>query len=234
MTAHEITKLKSGTKLTVLQKDHGWWKVRRGSDDQVGWIASWVANNTTLKTPTRLSEATIVLDPGHGGSDTGALSIDRKHYEKTYTLATARATRDALEETGARVIMVRDSDKVVPLLYIPRSAEKYQADAQISFHFDSSDKNNSASGISQYYYNHNSLGLVKAMNKSLNNLPLENRGYETMPYLVIKDVSRPAVLLELGFINSKKDFRYIRQSSYQQKVAKDIKQGLNSYLGQNN
>ncbi|GIC69495.1 N-acetylmuramoyl-L-alanine amidase [Fructobacillus tropaeoli] len=226
----QITKLKAGTKLTVVAKNNGWWQVKRDNNQKVGWVASWVANNTKLKTATQLSEATIVLDPGHGGSDTGAISTDGKHYEKTYTLKTALATEKVLTDAGARVIMVRTKDVVVPLLYIPRKAEKYNADAQISFHFDSSESNNSASGVSQYYYNDNSQSLAQALNGSLNNLPLENRGYETMPYLVIKDVTRPAVLLENGFINSDHDFSYIRQSSYQQKIARDVKSGFVAYL----
>ncbi|GAP00429.1 N-acetylmuramoyl-L-alanine amidase [Fructobacillus ficulneus] len=226
----EITKLNSGTKLTVVARNNGWWKVKRNDNQKVGWVASWVANNTKIRTATLLSEATIVLDPGHGGSDTGAISTDGKHYEKTYTLRTARATEKVLTDAGARVIMVRNSDVVVPLLYIPRKAEKYNADAQISFHFDSSESNNTASGVSQYYYNDNSLPLAQALSGSLNNLPLNNRGYETMPYLVIKDVTRPAVLLENGFINSDSDFSYIRQTRYQQKIATDIKTGLITYL----
>lgn len=115
----EITKLKAGTKLTVVEKNNGWWKVKRENNQKVGWVASWVANNTKIKKPTLLSESTIVLDPGHGGSDTGAISTDGKHYEKTYTLRTALATEKVLTDAGARVIMVRKTDVVVPLLYIP-------------------------------------------------------------------------------------------------------------------
>ncbi|MBS9337465.1 N-acetylmuramoyl-L-alanine amidase [Fructobacillus parabroussonetiae] len=229
----QILALKSGTKLTVLKRQNGWWYVKDAKDDKAGWVASWVANNTFLKKPTALSEATIVLDPGHGGSDTGAMSYNNKYYEKTYTLKTALATRKELEKTGARVLMTRTTDVVVPLLYIPRKAEKYQADAQISFHFDASGSHNSASGISQYYYNSNSLGLVQSLSNSLNNLPLQNRGYDSIPYLVIKDVTRPAVLLEMGFIDSDKDLTYIKSTSYQEKVAKDVKAGLLNYI-QNN
>ncbi|MBS9335948.1 N-acetylmuramoyl-L-alanine amidase [Fructobacillus papyrifericola] len=232
-TSKQILALKSGTKLTVLKRQNGWWYVKDSKDDQEGWVASWVANNTFLKKPTALSEATIVLDPGHGGSDTGAMSYNNKYYEKTYTLKTALATKKELEKTGARVLMTRTKDVVVPLLYIPRTAEKYQADAQISFHFDASGTHNSASGISQYYYNSNSLPLVQSLSKSLNNLPLENRGYDSIPYLVIKDVTRPAVLLEMGFIDSDKDLTYIKSTSYQEKVAKDVTQGLKNYIQSN-
>ncbi|MBS9338238.1 N-acetylmuramoyl-L-alanine amidase [Fructobacillus sp. M2-14] len=232
-TAKELTTLKSGTKLTVLERKNGWWRVRDSKNDNEGWVASWLANNTWLKKPTALSEATIVLDPGHGGSDTGAMAYNKKKYEKTYTLQTAKQTEKVLTQAGARVFLTRDKDVIVPLLHIPRTAEKYQADAQISFHFDSSDSHNSASGISQFYYNDNSLPLAQALNKSLDNLPLENRGYESIPYLVIKDVSRPAVLLELGFINSDKDLSYITSESYQKKAAMDIKVGLDQYLENN-
>ncbi|MFC4760574.1 N-acetylmuramoyl-L-alanine amidase [Fructobacillus durionis] len=232
-TSKQIIAMKAGTKLTVLKRQNGWWYVKDSKDDQEGWVASWVANNTFLKKPTALSEATIVLDPGHGGSDTGAMSYNNKYYEKTYTLKTALATRKDLEKTGARVLMTRSTDVIVPLLYIPRTAEKYQADAQISFHFDASGTHNSASGISQYYYNSNSLSLVQSLSKSLNNLPLQNRGYDSIPYLVIKDVTRPAVLLELGFIDSDKDLNYIKSTSYQEKIAKDITNGLYNYIQSN-
>ncbi|MCO0831538.1 N-acetylmuramoyl-L-alanine amidase [Fructobacillus sp. W13] len=232
-TSKQLASLKAGTKLTVLERKNGWWRVKDDKNNDEGWVASWVANNTWLKKPTKLSEATIVLDPGHGGSDTGAMAWNKKKYEKTYTLQTAKVTEKELTKAGARVLLTRDKDVIVPLLHIPRTAEKYQADAQISFHFDSSDTHNSASGISQFYYNDNSLPLAQALNKSLDNLPLQNRGYESIPYLVIKDVSRPAVLLELGFINSDKDFAYIQSESYQEKAAHDIKVGLDSYLENN-
>ena len=72
--------------------------------------------------------------------------------------------------------------------------------------------------------------LAKALNKQLNNLPLTNRGIEFGDFLVIRDNTRPAVLCEMGYINSTKDFNQIKNASYQQKIARDIAKGLNNYF----
>ncbi|WP_367367670.1 N-acetylmuramoyl-L-alanine amidase [Leuconostoc pseudomesenteroides] len=223
--------LKRSTKLIILDKQNGWWHVRRSDNEKTGWVASWVANAVNLKRATALSEATIVLDPGHGGTDTGALSKNGKYKEKTYTLKTARLVRSALAPSGARVLMTRDSDNIVPLLKIPLVGEKYKADAQISFHFDSSTV--SASGISQFYYHKNGQSLAQALSDSLNNMPLTNRGVDTAPYIVLKDTTQPAVLLENGFINNNKDLKYIRKTSYQKKIAKNVVAGLTTYFTKN-
>ncbi|GMA70694.1 putative cell wall amidase lytH [Leuconostoc litchii] len=228
-----LATLKSGTRLIVVKKAHGWWQVRRSDNEKIGWVASWVANSTTLKVATAISEATIVLDPGHGGSDTGALSSNNKYMEKTYTLRTAKHVRAALKPTGARIIMTRDSDHIVPLLKIPIPGEKNKADAQISFHFDSSAEGTKATGISQYYYHKNSKSLAETISSSLNNMPLNNRGVDTAPYIAIKNTTQPAILLENGFINNNADLKYIRKASYQKKIAENLVVALKKYFNQN-
>ncbi|GEK60522.1 N-acetylmuramoyl-L-alanine amidase [Leuconostoc citreum] len=237
--------LKKGTNLLIMEKVRGWYKVRRTDNEKIGWVASWVAEAKTLRVATPISEATIVLDPGHGGDpdkrydglpgDNGSSSADGKHFEKTYTLSTAKAIRDKLQQTGARVFMTRDSDVIIPLLHIPRLTEKYQADAQISIHFDhDGDENNatSATGISQYYYHNNGKQLTEALHQSLNQLPLPNRGSDTAKYVVLDQVTRPATLLELGYINNPSDFKHIRTAAYQKEIANAVTAGLQSYFKQ--
>nr|WP_279403676.1 SH3 domain-containing protein [Secundilactobacillus kimchicus] len=76
------TELKKGDVIYVVNRKDNWYRVRY-SDHHFGWVASWLVNTTShLKTATNLSEATIVLDPGHGGSDSGALTSDQQHQEK--------------------------------------------------------------------------------------------------------------------------------------------------------
>lgn len=91
----------------------------------------------------------IVLDPGHGGSDPGAISISGK-YEKNLTLKMAQETKKALEKTGKyRVMLTRDTDKALALRDRIRFAHKYEADLFISIHADSA-KNKNAKGLSVY------------------------------------------------------------------------------------
>lgn len=224
------------TRLNVLAEKNDWYKVRI-SDHKFGWIASWLVNRRdNLKKATRLSEATIVIDPGHGGWDSGAEyknSKKEKYMEKTYTLKMAQAVATQLRLQGAHVIMTRDSDKYVGLKPRPALAEKVSADAFISFHFDSSPHRNEATGLTTYYYHKGaSKTLAKNLNHQMNNLPVTNRGIGFGNYLVIRDNTRPAVLCEMGYINDTNDFRSIKKLSYRLKAANDITNGLKQYFNE--
>lgn len=90
----------------------------------------------------------IVLDPGHGGQDPGAISRSG-HYEKNITLAMARETRDLLQKAGYQVVLTRDSDIFIPLRGRIKKAHDAKGDLFISIHADSA-KNASAKGLSIY------------------------------------------------------------------------------------
>ncbi|MBO5997467.1 MAG: N-acetylmuramoyl-L-alanine amidase [Alphaproteobacteria bacterium] len=97
----------------------------------------------------RLKKPLVVLDPGHGGTDPGAISISGK-YEKNLTLKMAQETKKVLEKTGKyRVLLTRDTDKALALRDRIRFAHKHEADLFISIHADSA-KNKKASGLSVY------------------------------------------------------------------------------------
>ncbi|WP_369403968.1 N-acetylmuramoyl-L-alanine amidase [Secundilactobacillus silagei] len=210
--------LKKGQAVYIVQKTDNWYKVRY-DDHHFGWVASWLINQSSkIKTATNLSEATIVLDPGHGGSDSGALSIDQHHDEKTYTLQLAKKVRNQLTARGAHVIMTRTGNQTVSLGARPEMATDNHADAFISFHFDSSPENNLGSGFTTYYYHANtSLKLARTINQHLTGLPLTNKGVDVGNFEVIRDNLRPALLLEMGYINNAKDFKSIEDPAYQNK-----------------
>ncbi|GEO68441.1 N-acetylmuramoyl-L-alanine amidase [Levilactobacillus acidifarinae] len=224
-------KVKKNSRLTILGEKNNWYHVR-DSQNHFGWVASWLVDHPGhLKTVTNLAEATIVLDPGHGGSDSGALSIDQKHDEKTYTLELAQRVAKALRAKGTHVIMTRSTDKTVSLADRPALANDHQANAFISFHFDSSPTDNLASGATTYYYHRqSSYALAQAVNGEMNDLPLTNRGIRFGNFEVIRDNSRPALLLEMGYINTKKDFSDIHSAVYQQAVADRVVKGLAQYF----
>lgn len=80
----------------------------------------------------------VILDPGHGGHDPGAITQDNGHYEKQVTLAIARSIRDALLETGkVRVGLTRDGDRFVALAERYEMARAVKAELFISIHADS-------------------------------------------------------------------------------------------------
>ncbi|KRM44148.1 N-acetylmuramoyl-L-alanine amidase [Lentilactobacillus parafarraginis] len=225
-------KVKQGQRLQVITRKDNWIKVIY-NHKTIGWVAAWLVTNNNIKKVTKLSEATIVLDPGHGGSDSGALSTTGQE-EKTYTLIFAKLVAKKLREKGAKVVMTRDTDRTVALYQRPQLATSKAANAFVSFHFDSSDQANTASGFTCYYYHDGqSKVLAESVDHKLSNLKLTNRGSEFGNFLVIRDNSVPAILIEGGYINTDKDFKAIQSPTYQEKFASDVVAGLQTYF-QNN
>ncbi len=221
--------VKQGERLQVISRKSNWIKVIY-KHKTIGWVASWLVTNGQIKDVAKLSEATIVLDPGHGGSDSGALSISGKK-EKTYTLVFAQLVAKKLQERGAHVIMTRKSDETVSLAQRPQLAADASANAFISFHFDSSDQANTATGFTCYYYHPGqSQALASQINTKMANLPLTNRGTEFGNFLVIRDNAVPAILIEGGYINTNRDFKLIQKKAYQEQFAMDVVNGLAAYF----
>lgn len=224
--------LSRGTRLTVLRSKYHWYYVRT-SQNNFGWVANWNLNPQGPKKIHHLNNATIVLDPGHGGADSGALSSSGK-MEKTYTLKLAKEVAQELRARGAKVYLTRTSDRFVSLAARPNLSNEVHADAFISFHFDSSPTENSASGVTTYYYHRQlSYRLASSINQKFNNISLENRGIEFGNFEVIRDNDFPAILLEMGYINTDRDFQQIRSSHYRTTVANDVVAGLNKYFESN-
>ncbi|MBU5309174.1 N-acetylmuramoyl-L-alanine amidase [Ligilactobacillus saerimneri] len=225
----KITSLQPNARVAVIRSKYHWKQVRT-PDHKTGWIADWYFSQPNPVT--KLSQATIVIDAGHGGSDSGALSISGKQ-EKKYTLIFAQKLADKLEAQGAKVYMTRKNDSFVGLAARPALAERVHADAFISFHFDSSPDENQGSGFTTYYYHQGaSYRLAKDINSSLNPHGLDNKGVEFGDYLVIRDNTVPAVLNELGYINTKKDFKKIRSTTYQDQVTTEMTTGIAKFFEQ--
>lgn len=218
-----------GTRLTVIKTKYHWLYVKTGQN-KFGWVADWMISPNYTQPIKSLKNATIVLDPGHGGNDSGAVSTHNTN-EKTYTLRFAKEVAKKLREKGAKVYLTRNKDTYVSLAARPRLAEQVHADAFISFHFDSAPETNVASGYTTYYYHQkSSLSLAKKINNSFGALALDNRGVDFGDFLVIRDNTRPSILLEMGYINSERDFEQISSRLYKNKVSTQIVAGLEKYF----
>lgn len=228
-----ITTLQSGDKLTALQnKKDGWYYVET-AQGQKGYIASWLVSKENLATSNKqvgqLKDATIVLDPGHGGQDAGSVSSDNR-YEKDAALATSKAIQKALKKKGAKVIMTRSDDTFVGLAERANISNKNKADAFICIHFDSTERRNQASGTTTYYYHKNSIELANDINTQLQQLPLQNRGVEFGDHQVTRDNNEPAILLELGYMSTDNDVQHIFDKNYQKQIADAVTIGLENYF----
>ncbi|WP_105956841.1 N-acetylmuramoyl-L-alanine amidase [Apilactobacillus quenuiae] len=227
-----IEQVPYGQHLKIIKSsENNWWYVKY--NNHKGWIASWLLDKKDYnsKNSNKIDEATIVIDPGHGGSDSGTLSANQQYMEKTYTLKMANKVVSRLKKMNANVIMTRDSDKYVSLGQRTRLSNYVKADLFVSFHFDSANGDGNASGFGVYKYHPNADGVANKVNEGFD-LPLHSRGVSMGDYYVLRENKQPAILLEMGFMDSNHDLQYIRSDSYQETVANQVGKSINKYFNE--
>jgi N-acetylmuramoyl-L-alanine amidase len=182
---------------------------------------------------------TIVIDPGHGGNDPGAVAGGAK--EKVIALALSKYLADELTEAGAKVILTRSTDVFIPLNQRAAVANDQRADLFLSIHVNSNTVANTASGSKMFYHRSRSLGMLLATAidqefKALGRLPSMGTWSDTRIYksgfAVLRGADMPSVLVETGFINHSKDRAALVSESYQREMAKAIVRALRVYLGE--
>ena len=185
----------------------------------------------------------ICIDPGHGGTDVGAIGhIGGKDvYEKNITLSIALPLRDMLTSAGAKVVMTRDTDKDV---YGPWAdadpelqarcdiANEAHADAFVSIHIDSF-SNSSVDGTTAYYNAKSSKDLLLAQmmhQATMNSLSIPDRGVKSNDFYVNVHTAMPSVLMEMGFITNDHRVKMLTSSWGPRGIAQSLFNGLVNYF----
>jgi len=178
-----------------------------------------------------LKGKTIVLDPGHGGIDSGATSIIGTH-EKTLTLATAKVVEQKLEAAGATVMMTRTDDTYIPLEQRASLSRQYHADAFISFHYNWSN-NPSVGGLTDFYYQtaRDTPLATDILMELIQTTGLNNVGTRFDNLSVLRNNTQPSTLIELGFLSNKQDDAMVESDSYRDHVAEGVYLGLLEFWG---
>lgn len=193
---------------------------------------------------------TIFLDPGHGGRDSGAYYYNVA--EKDLNMQVYRKLRKKLEELGYKVLTSRDSDIDVDFITErSRMVNNTNSDIFISIHFNAtgsayskssgiqtysySDEPNYPSKINPYWHNHpdrmsESKRLAAAIHSSLlAETGAKDAGLLERSFAVLRETAKPAVLLELGYIDNFAENQQIRDSHYQDKLVAGIVKGIQKY-----
>ena len=189
-----------------------------------------------------LSGKTITIDPGHGGSDSGAIGPNGLQ-EKNVTLPISKYLKSALESRGAKVVMTRTTDVDV---YGPNAsgveelgarvniANRNNSDALISVHINAF-TNPSVGGIATYYYSKtgNDARLAQKVQTQIANIPGFNgdRGIQEGNLYVLRHSNMPAILVELGFISNPNEERALQSAQTQEDFANRIANGIANYFG---
>jgi len=174
----------------------------------------------------------ICLDPGHGGSDPGAIGVNGVR-EKDINLAIALKTAYLMQLDGAQVYLTRSGDYDVSLAERVQYANSVGCHVFISIHANAA-SSSSATGFEVYHYYTSSLGqqLATLVDDELaEHIPLYNRGVKQAGFYVLKYTVMPAILIETGFVTNSYDVSILTSESYQWEYARAILHGVQRYFG---
>jgi N-acetylmuramoyl-L-alanine amidase len=200
----------------------------------------------------RVGHRVVVIDPGHGGQDTGArgrLGVE----EKQVVLDIARRLRAHLTSAGMTVYMTREGDRFIDLEERARMARRWNADLFISIHANSA-ANPSASGAETFVLaapGHSSTatgsragGVSAGHQHSVQSAILgyhvqrtlvaqtgvANRGLKRARFVVLRDAPCPAVLVECGFLSNPQEERRFMDPEFRENMARGIARGVLTYV----
>lgn len=182
----------------------------------------------------------IVIDPGHGGSDPGAIGLNKTR-EKEVTLAVSTKVRDLLIAKGAKVQMTRVTDTDVhsagatdiqELQARVNVGSKVTADIFVSIHSNAS-VNRDVGGISTYYTPKTNFDTVLAQclqDELMKNASLTDLGIRQAGFYVTKRSAMPAALIELAFLSNPTEEKLLSSPWFQEKAAVAIVAGIEKYF----
>ncbi len=200
-----------------------------------------------------LTFPTVVLDPGHGGQDSGAMCGTM--LEKDLTFDVARRLDRQLQAKGLNTVMTRIGDSYVSLAERAALTNRVQDCIFVSIHFNEGNKEGTSTGIETYYADHQVTPgapvipwlpfLERAASQAPNfesqslagfiqealvaHTQAVNRGTKPQQYYVIANVRHPAVLVEGGFINNQLELAKLGTEQYREEIATAISEGIVRY-----
>lgn len=185
--------------------------------------------------PIQQGRAVVVIDPGHGGNDTGAIGIGGLR-EIDVVLPISTQVRDILEQNGVQVVMTREYDREVELEPRTQLANRVNADLFISIHANAIDMTRpDVNGIETYYFQSRSGQLLAQYihNSVLQTTGAPNRGVREARFYVLRHTRMPAVLVEVGFVTGAQDAAKLADPAYRSVMAEAIARGILQYMQRN-
>ena len=197
---------------------------------------------------------TIVIDPGHGGQDSGTKCVLGYHCEKDFTLDWARRLGSLLATNGWRVFLTHNNDVELSVSNRIAFAEAHKADVFLSLHFNSSAPNDQQVGLETYCLT--PTGMPSTVTRGYNDDPAlafpnnafdtqnvqfawqvhrallqvngrHDRGVRRARYLgVLRAQNRPSILIEGGYLSNPREARQIADPAYRQKLAEAVAKAL--------
>lgn len=183
-----------------------------------------------------MKQPIIVLDPGHGGKDPGAVGNGLQ--EKNVVLDLALKIGKKLEARGAKVFYTRTTDVFIDLSQRAKMANDWKADFFMSLHINSA-ANVTASGYESFIYSGVNGGATAAYQNIIHRkitalyatAGVPDRGQKKANFAVLRETNMPAVLQEFGFISSSKDAGLLDSPVFVEKLAIATVDGIAEAFG---
>lgn len=179
----------------------------------------------------------IVVDPGHGGSNPGAVANNSK--EADNNLAVSLKLRDKLVQAGAKVVMTRDSDRTVApegsslgeeLQARVDIAEANHADIFVSIHSNENPDNSIAGAMTFYPSGKSSQLALQVQSSIIEETEANDKGVSPATFYVLRKTSMPSILVEMGFVSNPQEAAKLQNDSYRNSIAQGIFNGIVKYF----
>lgn len=233
-TDHSIvTTLGSNVAVEVLSTDaNGWSKIKyNGKEGYVNskYLTDKAGSSNLPSSKPAYSRVKVVIDPGHGGSDPGAIGFGR--YEKDIALSISKKINANLKTLGFQTVMTRSTDVYIPLAQRYQIANNNNADLFVSVHLNSASE--SAYGIETLYKNSKTFA-SNIQTEMISATGARDRGLKHRSDLaVLNGTKMSAALVETGFISNSTESAKLATGSYQDTLAASISKGIAKYTDSN-
>ncbi len=209
-----------------LKKDQQWgYKLRYEGTSLVLSLRNPPNPPTRRRGRKRLSGIKILLDPGHGGKESGA-SGPTGYLEKDVNLTVSKLVRDELVKRGATVVMTREDDREVSLVDRQAIIDKEEPALSISIHYNSLPDDGDAEntqGVSAFWFHPQAHSPAVFMQTYLvEKLERPSYGVFWNNLALTRPASVPSILLELGFMSNPEEFEWVTNEKEQKKLARAI------------
>ena len=175
----------------------------------------------------------VVIDPGHGGPDPGAIGIGGIR-ETDVVLEVSKLVKELLSEKGVKVRLTRKNEVELDLPPRVSFANNMDADVFVSIHANASrGKRRDINGLETFYFRGwRGRLLAKRIQKQILRVSpgSPDRGVKQGRFYVIKNTKMPAVLVEIGFLTGRLDARRLEKAAHRKRIAYAISKGILEYL----
>lgn len=185
--------------------------------------------------PIPQGQTVVVLDPGHGGADPGAVGIGGLQ-EKLVVTAVTQYVAAALRSQGIAVLLTRQGDEEVDLQPRVEIAENANASLFVSIHANAISMDRpEVNGLETYYYSDMGERFAEVLHRRVISLTgMEDRGTRQARFFVLRRTSMPAVLVETGYVTGAIDAPKLSDPNWQARMGNAIAAGVLDYLRQGN